>query len=101
MRTTNEEKAKEIRCYLTTAIMADGKTKGLDLLSERNKRCADLINIYKLVEMSALQAMEWKEQLFIEKACEWLKKNMIGLDMGKYPMYSPNFINDFRKVMEE
>ena len=95
----NEEKAKEIRCYLTTAIMADGKTKGLNLLSERNKRCADLINIYKLVETSALQAMQWKEQQLINKAAEWLRMTMDFFNNGEFN--TEKFVNDFKKEMKE
>lgn len=71
---TNEEKAREIRCYLTNAIMVDGMTKGLNLLSKRNQRCADLTNIYKLVEMSALQAMKWKDEQYNEE-----KRELLGL----------------------
>ena len=79
-----QEKAKEL------AISA---TKYVDDKGE------EVYNVF--CEAACMQMHEWDKQLFIEKACEWLKKNMIGLDMGKYPMYSPNFINDFRKVMEE
>lgn len=41
--------------------MPDG-TKGLDKLSRRNKDAADLENIYKIAELSAIKMAEWKDK---------------------------------------
>ena len=41
--------------------MPDG-TKGLDKLSRRNKDAADLENIYKIAELSAIKMAEWKDE---------------------------------------
>ncbi len=59
--TTNEDKAKEIRRFITQSRMPDG-TKGLDKLSRRNKDAADLENIYKIAELSAIKMAEWKDE---------------------------------------
>lgn len=59
--TTNEDKAKEIRRFITQSRMPDG-TKGLDKLSRHNKDEADLENIYKIAELSAIKMAEWKDE---------------------------------------
>lgn len=64
------KKAKEIRAYITNAMMADGKTKGLDMLSFTNKTQADLINIYDMIERAAMIAMQWKDEQAVKAFCK-------------------------------
>ena len=40
----------------------------------------------------------------IDKACEWIKENFasyIGADVSPYYIYDDEFVDDFRKAMEE
>lgn len=46
---------------------------------------------------AALDAMEWKEQQLIDKACEWLEpvfKDLAGYNCGR------DLIEDFKQVMK-
>lgn len=56
-----------------------------------------------LAYSSAMEAIEMKEKQLIDKACEWLKDIMYfdeyGLTHKKSTM--EDFINDFKKAMEE
>ena len=105
-REANERKAREIAEKIVGnnhySYFDDFKQCALEAMQWKDKERKELWRITRnhYQEWAEEQIAKEKQKL-IEKACEWLKKNMIGLDMGKYPMYSPNFINDFRKVMEE
>ena len=56
----------------------------------------------------AIAMAEWKKQQMIDKACEWMEKNIseyedIYYDIGGYAFpefYIENFIKDFKKAME-
>lgn len=83
---TNEEKAKEIAKKYQTPCHGMGDCE---------------FEAYQ----SALEAMEWKEQILIDKACEWLKENkehpLIGCeDTGLSGFLTEEFIAEFRKAME-
>lgn len=69
-------------------------------------------NIQPLVD-ALIEMAEWKDEQFakekqqlIEKACEWLKTNMYEgtceqiLSKKPYP-FMQDFINEFKKAMEE
>lgn len=51
--------------------------------------------------VSALQAMEWKEQQLIDRACEWLKNNIY--DCKYYTTNEPEqrfLLEDFKQAMK-
>ena len=76
---TNEEKANNIA------------TNNLD-------RCFGNKQIYGAT--CALEMAAWKQEELIEKACEWLLHNAIGLDDGEFPVYDIDFIEDFKQAMK-
>ena len=61
---TNEIKAQEIRAYITQQKMPNGIEDGLNMMSDRNKRYADLDNIYAMCEAAAMEMAKWKEKEF-------------------------------------
>lgn len=61
---TNEKKAQDISAYITQQKMPNGIEDGLDMLSERNKRYADLNNIYEMCEAAAMEMAKWKNEEF-------------------------------------
>ena len=47
---------------------------------------------------------KWADKTMIEKACEWIKENFecyVGADVSPYYIYEDDFVEDFRKAMEE
>jgi hypothetical protein len=44
--------------------------------------------------------MTWQKKAFVEKACGWMKENLIDYWSG-INADSSNFINDFKRTMEE
>ena len=89
---TDREKVKEIKLHYTNGNFFS------------SVRPSDLEDA--LVEMAQWKDEEHDKELLqckkdiIEKAVLWLKANMVGKDMGKYPMYSPDFTEFFKKAME-
>ena len=45
-----------------------------------------------------LTALEWADKTMIEKACEWIKKEVLDDYQG---VIWDNIVEDFRKAMEE
>lgn len=68
----NVSKAKELRQFVCNTHMANGG-KALNMLSLHNQRNADLENIWKLCEKTALAMAEWKDEQNA-KAIEICKK---------------------------
>lgn len=114
---TNEEKAKELRQFVCNTHMTNGG-KALNMLSLHNQRNADLENIWKLCEKTAVEMAQWKDEQFaaekhdlIDKACSWLEN--IIFDKVDALFYDDNdiefvktvsgkeFTDIFRKAMEE
>ena len=56
-------------------------------------------------EEKAFQAgAKWADKTMIDKACEWIKENFecyVGVDVSPYYIYANEFVEDFRKAMEE
>lgn len=50
--------------------------------------------------MSAMAMAEWKDKQMIEKACEWLKKNLQNYIEDDWTS-EKDFIEEFRKAMKE
>ena len=49
-------------------------------------------------------AIEWARREVISKACEWIKENFehyIDVEVSSYYIYDKQFVEDFRKAMEE
>lgn len=47
---------------------------------------------------------DYKAKQLIEKACKWAKENFecyVGADVSEYYIYVDDFVEDFRKAMEE
>ena len=49
---------------------------------------------------AAMQMAKWKEQQMIEKACEWLKKNLQNYIEDDWTS-EKDFIEEFRKAVKE
>lgn len=62
--------------------------------------CSSISSIKALV---ATEAIKWADKTIIEKACEWLSLNMT--DIAYFGMngdlYKPEFIQNFKKAMNE
>lgn len=114
---TNEDKAIELRNFVCNTHMANGG-KALNMLSLHNQRNADLDNIWKLCEKTAVEMAQWKDEQFtkqkqalIDKACELLE--YIIFDKVDVLLYDDNdiefvktisgkeFADIFQKVMKE
>lgn len=49
-------------------------------------------------------AIEWARKDLLDKACEWIKENFehyIDVEVSSYYIYDKQFVEDFRKAMEE
>lgn len=49
-------------------------------------------------------AIEWARKEVINKACEWIKENFedyVDVEVSSYYIYDKQFVEDFRKAMEE
>jgi hypothetical protein len=63
--------------------------------------CGDVCDDKTFVEKAFIESAKWADKTMIEKACNWLE------EMNKMCMYElemilgGNFINDFKKAMEE
>lgn len=47
---------------------------------------------------------KWADKTMIEKACQWIKENFecyVGADVSPYYVYADEFVENFRKAMEE
>ena len=84
MKTENETKAKEIA--------------GLKEINDEERYYqSEKCKIYDAV----LQAMEWKQNQLIDKACEWLKFNLQFYDENYEERDSGSIlIDDFKKAMK-
>ena len=83
----NEEKAMEIignGCQRENCLECGGK------LSVEN----GCVQFRRLMEMAA-----WKEQQMIEKAAEWVKKNLIH--RHESPLEIFNLLDDFKQAMKK
>ena len=80
-------------------IEAQNYLNSLDLPENTDKQL--IVDNFKNGMAWALLMFDEEKQQLIEKACEWLRHNMIGWDLGKYHEYAPNFIDDLKKAMEE
>lgn len=49
---------------------------------------------------SALEAMEWKEQILIDKACKWLKENVSKHLYGTYCFNKGLMLEEFEQAMK-
>lgn len=59
---------------------------------------------HKYDEKTFKEAVGWADKTMIEKACEWIKENFecyVGADVSPYYIYADEFVEDFRKAMEE
>lgn len=79
-------------------IEAQNYLNGLDLPENADKQL--ILENFKNGMTWMLMLIKEEKQQWIDKACEWLRHNMIGWDLGKYPEYAPNFIDDLKKAME-
>jgi hypothetical protein len=63
--------------------------------------CGDVCDDKTFAEKAFIEGAKWADRTMIEKACNWLE------EMNKMCMYElemilgGNFINDFKKAMEE
>ena len=62
----------------------DWTPEGRELLRKQSKKMLDLCR-----------------QPLIDKAVAWLKANVVGWDMGKWPEYAPDFLDKFQQAMKE
>ena len=49
-------------------------------------------------------AIEWARKDLLNKVCEWIKENFehyIDVEVSSYYIYDKQFVEDFRKAMEE
>lgn len=76
------------------------KEKALEIANKQKKYYGDPQYIMRMENWSvhecyksAMQAMQWKEQQMIDKACEWLIK-------GGYFVNNTETIEDFKKYMK-
>ena len=49
-------------------------------------------------------AIEWARKDLLYKACEWIKENFedyVDVEVSSYYIYDKQFVEDFRKAMEE
>ena len=49
-------------------------------------------------------AIEWARKDLLDKACEWIKENFedyVDVEVSSYYIYDKQFVEDFRKAMEE
>lgn len=49
-------------------------------------------------------AIEWARKDLLNKVCEWIKENFehyIDVEVSSYYIYDEQFVEDFRKAMEE
>ena len=49
-------------------------------------------------------AIEWARKDLLNKVCEWIKENFehyIDVEVSSYYIYDDQFVEDFRKAMEE
>ena len=49
-------------------------------------------------------AIEWARKDLLGKACEWIKENFedyVDVEVSSYYIYDKQFVEDFRKAMEE
>lgn len=44
---------------------------------------------------------KWADKTMLEKACEWLEENYYNVYQGTWQEIKKQFINDFKKAMEE
>lgn len=44
---------------------------------------------------------KWADKTMLEKACEWVKENYYNVYQGTWQEIKEQFINDFKKAMEE
>lgn len=60
--------------------------------------CANDVDLSEAFEEGA----EWMQETMIEKACEWIKANMLNyVNFEEGFIYEVDMSDDFRKVMEE
>ncbi len=82
--------------------------------AEKAKEIADFLYYklshidYSTLKRELLEMARFAEEQMIEKACEWLKDNIIGMMDGDLPYIQSTydvskneFIEDFKKAMEE
>lgn len=50
---------------------------------------------------ACIKMVEWEHKTMIEKACEWLEENYYNVYQGTWQEIKEQFINDFKKAMEE
>lgn len=55
-------------------------------------------NLSRREAFVTLTALEWADKTMIEKACEWIKKEVLDDYQG---VIWDNIVEDFRKAMEE
>lgn len=48
-----------------------------------------------------MSGAEWADKTMVKKACEWLEKNYYNVYQGTWQEIKEQFINDFKKAMEE
>lgn len=48
-----------------------------------------------------LQGAKWADKTRVKKACQWLEENYYNVYQGTWQEIKEQFINDFRKAMEE
>ena len=77
----NEEKAEELYPDFERDLLYQNRVK-------------------KLQRKAFIQGAAWKQEQMIQKACEWLLHNAIGLDDGEFPVYDIDFIEDFKQAMK-
>lgn len=49
-------------------------------------------------------AIEWARKDLLDKVCEWIKENFedyVDVEVSSYYIYDKQFVEDFRKAMEE
>lgn len=56
----------------------------------------------KVMEMEMqIASVENADKTMLEKACEWLEENYYNVYQGTWQEIKEQFINDFKKAMEE
>ena len=49
------------------------------------------------------EGAKWADKTMIEKACKWIKENFedyVGVDVSPYYIYNDDFVEAFRKAIE-
>lgn len=54
-----------------------------------------------LLECAFTKGAEWADKTMIDKACQWLEENYYNIYQGTWQEIKEQFIDDFKKAMEE